>query len=301
MPFSATGESRFPVHMPSAPAPSGSRWPDSWWRDAAIYQLYVRSFADGSGDGVGDLAGARAHLPYLAALGIDAIWFNPWYPSPMADAGYDISDYRSIDPVFGTLDDADALIGEAHAHGIRIIVDVVPNHGSDEHPWFAAALRAGPGSPERDRFWFRPGRGEHGELPPNNWQSTFGGPAWTRVSDGQWYLHLFDPGQPDFNWDNAEVRHEFEDVLRFWFARGADGIRIDSAALLAKDATLPDVSEGEAPGPAHPYVDRDEVHDIYRSWRAIADSYSADGHGTRMLIGEVWVPDAARLARYVSP
>jgi alpha-glucosidase len=302
--------------MPSAPAPSGSRWPDSWWRDAAIYQLYVRSFADGNGDGIGDLAGARAHLPYLAALGIDAIWFNPWYPSPMADAGYDISDYRSIDPVFGTLADADALIAEAHARGIKIIIDVVPNHGSDRHPWFVSALAAGPGSAERSRFWFRPGRGADGSLPPNNWQSIFGGPAWTRVTEpdgspGEWYLHLFAPEQPDYNWGSADVRHEFEDVLRFWFSRGVDGIRIDSAALLCKDAALPDVAGDEAPGPAHPYSDRDEVHEIYQAWRAIADSYGAGdqgagdqeagGHGKRMLIGEVWLPDSTRLARYVGP
>jgi len=317
--------------MPSAPAPSGSPRPDSgspdswwprawwarawwaraWWERAAIYQLYVRSFADGDGDGIGDLAGVRAHLPYLAALGIDAIWFNPWYPSPMADAGYDIADYRSIDPVFGTLADADALIAEAHAHGIRIIIDVVPNHGSDRHPWFAAALAAGPGSAERSRFWFRPGRGADGSQPPNNWQSIFGGPAWTRVTEadgspGEWYLHLFTPEQPDFNWGSPDVRHEFEDVLRFWFGRGVDGIRIDSAALLCKDAALPDVASTEPPGPAHPYSDRDEVHEVYQSWRAIADEYSTGKHGTgglgdRMLIGEVWLPDAARLARYVGP
>jgi len=286
------------VPTPSAPS---SPSPDSWWRAAAIYQLYVRSFADGDGDGIGDLAGARAHLPYLAALGIDAIWFNPWYPSPMADAGYDISDYRSIDPVFGTLADADALIAEAHAHGIRIIIDVVPNHSSDRHPWFVSALAAGPGSVERSRFWFRPGRGADGSLPPNNWQSIFGGPAWTRVAEadgspGEWYLHLFAPEQPDFNWSSPDVRLEFEDVLRFWFSRGADGIRIDSAALLCKDAALPDVSADSPPGPTHPYTDRDDVHSVYQAWRAIADE--APG---RMLIGEVWLPDAARLARYVGP
>jgi len=298
--------------MPPAPMPSADfRWPRAWWtrawwKGAAIYQLYVRSFADGNGDGIGDLAGVRGHLPYLAALGIDAIWFNPWYPSPMADAGYDISDYRSIDPVFGTLSDADALIAEAHAHGIKIIIDVVPNHGSDRHPWFLAALAAGPGSAERSRFWFRPGRGDRGELPPNNWQSIFGGPAWTRVTEadgspGEWYLHLFAPEQPDFNWASPDVRLEFADVLRFWFTRGVDGIRIDSAALLCKDASLPDVSVDAPPGPAHPYSDRDDVHAVYQSWRAIADSYSADEHGERMLIGEIWLPDAARLARYVGP
>jgi len=272
-----------------------------WWRGAAIYQLYVRSFADASGDGVGDLAGVRARLPYLAELGIDAIWFNPWYPSPMSDAGYDIADYRNIDPVFGTLADADALIAEAHARNIKIIIDVVPNHGSDQHPWFREALGASPGSPQRARFWFRPGRGPGGELPPNDWQSIFGGPAWTRVTDGdgspgEWYLHLFAPEQPDFNWANPEVRAEFEDVLRFWFDRGADGIRIDSAALLTKDPQLRDAAPDEPPGATHPYSDRDDVHDIYRAWRLIAEQYPA-----RVLIGEVWLADAARSARYLSP
>ena len=272
-----------------------------WWRTAAIYQLYMRSFADGDGDGIGDLAGARARLPYLAELGIDAIWLNPWYPSPMADGGYDISDYRDIDPLFGTLADADALIREAHALGIKIIIDVVPNHGSDRHPWFTEALAAGPGSAARERFWFRPGRGPGGDEPPNNWQSIFGGPAWSRVTEpdgspGEWYLHLFTPQQPDFNWRSPDVRAEFEDVLRFWFDRGADGIRVDSAALLAKDPTLPDLPPGpQGPAP-EPFNDRDDVHDIYRSWRAIADAA-----GGRLLVGEVWLPDAARTARYVAP
>jgi alpha-glucosidase len=274
---------------------------ESWWCGAAIYQLYVRSFADGNGDGIGDLAGVRSRLRYLAGLGIDAIWFNPWYPSPMSDAGYDISDYRSIDPVFGTLADADGLIAEAHAAGIRIIIDVVPNHSSDQHPWFQAALSAAPGSAERARFWFRPGRGPGGELPPNGWQSIFGGPAWTRITEpdgrpGEWYLHLFAPEQPDFNWANPDVRAEFEDVLRFWFDRGADGIRIDSAAMLTKDPALPEVSLDEPPGPHHPYADRDDVHEVYRRWRAVADEYQ-----DRVLIGEIWIPDAVRLARYVSP
>jgi alpha-glucosidase len=273
----------------------------AWWRGAAIYQLYVRSFADGSGDGIGDLAGVRAHLPYLATLGIDAIWFNPWYPSPMSDAGYDIADYRNIDPVFGTLADADAVIAEAHALGIRIIIDIVPNHGSDQHRWFQEALAAAPGSAERARFWFRPGRGPGGDIPPNDWQSIFGGPAWTRVTrpdgaPGEWYLHLFAPEQPDFNWSNPEVRAEFEDILRFWFDRGADGIRIDSAALLTKDPELRDAAPDEAPGATHPYSDRDEVHDIYRAWRLIADEYA-----DRVLIGEVWLEDTVRSARYLNP
>jgi alpha-glucosidase len=274
---------------------------DSWWNTAAIYQLYVRSFADGNGDGIGDLAGARARLPHLADLGIDAIWFNPWYPSPMADAGYDIADYRAIEPVFGTLAEADALISEAHALGIRIIIDVVPNHGSDQHAWFVAALAAGPGSAERSRFWFRPGRGPAGDEPPNNWQSIFGGPAWTRVTEpdgspGEWYLHLFAPEQPDFNWDSPDVRAEFEDVLRFWFDRGIDGIRIDSAALLTKDPALPDIGTGGPGATPEPYTDRDDVHDVYRSWRAVAEEA-----GARMLVGEVWLPDPERLARYVAP
>jgi alpha-glucosidase len=284
-------------HGPGRPAAPHAEW----WRSAAIYQLYVRSFADSNGDGTGDLGGVRAHLSYLAGLGIDAIWFNPWYPSPMSDAGYDISDYRGIEPVFGTLADADSLIAEAHAVGIRIIIDIVPNHGSDQHPWFTSALAAAPGSAERDRFWFRPGRGAGGELPPNGWQSIFGGPAWTRITEpdgspGEWYLHLFAPEQPDFNWANQDVRAEFEEVLRFWFDRGADGIRIDSAALLTKDAALPEIGTDEPPGPSHPFSDRDDVHEIYRSWRTLADEYSG-----RVLIGEIWIPDAARLARYVSP
>jgi alpha-glucosidase len=285
---------------PGQPAAPGG----AWWRSAAIYQLYVRSFADGTGDGVGDLAGVREHLAYLADLGVDAIWFNPWYPSPMFDAGYDIADFRDIDPVFGTLADVDALISEAHSLGIRIITDIVPNHCSIEHPWFQAALAAAPGSAERARFWFRPGRGPDGDRPPNNWESVFGGSAWTRINEadglpGEWYLHLFAPEQPDFNWASPDVRAEFEDIVRFWFDRGADGIRIDSAAMLTKDPQLPDLpvlSNDLAPGPGHPFLDRDDVHDIYRAWRAIADEYPG-----RVLIGEIWLPDPVRLARYVSP
>jgi alpha-glucosidase len=260
-----------------------------WWRGAAIYELYVQSFADGNGDGLGDLPGVRARLPYLASLGIDAIWFTPWYPSPLADAGYDVADYRDIDPAFGTLAEADALIGDAHAHGIKIIIDLVPNHCSSQHPWFRQALASPPGSPERARFWFCD------EL--NNWQSRFGGSAWTQIEDGQWYLHMFAPEQPDFNWSNPEVRAEFESILRFWFDRGVDGIRIDTAGMLAKEPGLPDIG----PDHQHPYVDRDDVHDIYRSWRAIADEYGAATGRDRVLIGEIWLADAARLARYTRP
>jgi len=270
-----------------------------WWRSAVIYQIYPRSFADSNGDGIGDLGGVRAHLDHLAGLGVDAVWFNPWYASPQADAGYDVADYRAIDPVFGTLTEAEELIREAHALGIRVIVDVVPNHCSTAHPWFVEALHGGPGCTTRDLFWFRPGRGASGELPPNDWQSIFGGPAWTRTTGpegtpGDWYLHLFAPEQPDLNWDNPKVREEFEDVLRFWFDRGTDGIRIDSAALLMKDCALADFDPADPPLP-HPYEDRDEVHHIYRAWRTIADSYPEP----RALIGEVWLPDAQRFAAYL--
>ncbi|MFC1416243.1 glycoside hydrolase family 13 protein [Streptacidiphilus cavernicola] len=272
-----------------------------WWRDAVIYQVYVRSFADANGDGVGDLAGVRAKLPYLAELGVDALWFNPWYASPMADAGYDVADYRRIDPSFGTLAEAESLIAEAHDLGLRIIVDVVPNHVSDQHAWFQEALAAEPGSEVRELFWFRPGRGEHGELPPNDWQSVFGGRAWTRVADpdgtpGEWYLHLFAAEQPDLNWNNPKVAEEHEDVLRFWFDRGVDGVRIDSATMPAKDPELPDFDHDNPPVP-HPYVDRDAVHGIYRGWRAVADGYAEP----RALIGEVWLDKPERLAAYLRP
>jgi len=267
-----------------------------WWRDAVVYQVYIRSFADANGDGIGDISGVRARLPYLAALGVDALWFNPWYPSPLADAGYDISDYRSIDPAFGTIWEAEQLIAEARTLGIRTIVDIVPNHVSIEHPWFQEALASPPGSPARERFWLRPGTGTAGELPPNGWQSIFGGQAWTRVADGEWYLHLFAPEQPDLNWEDPEVWAEHEDILRFWFERGVAGVRIDSAALLVKDPGLPEEVPNPGPG-EHPFTDRDELHYIYRRWRTIADSYDEP----RLLVGEVWLPDAERFARYLRP
>ena len=281
---------------------------DAWWRRAVVYQVYVRSFFDGDGDGTGDLAGVRAKLGYLRSLGIDALWFNPWYPSPMADSGYDVSDYRSIDPSFGTLGEAETLIAEARAVGIGTIVDIVPNHVSADHAWFREALAGPPGSSARQRFWFRPGRGPGGELPPNGWQSIFGGPAWTRTKDpdgreGEWYLHLFAPEQPDLNWTQPDVWREHEDVLRFWFDRGAAGFRIDSAALLVKDPDLAEEDPGDPEGdePAetleHPFTDRAALHDVYRRWRAVADSYPEP----RVLVGEVWLPDAARLARYLRP
>jgi alpha-glucosidase len=270
-----------------------------WWRGAAIYQVYVRSFADGDGDGTGDLSGVRAKLPYLAELGIDAIWFNPWYPSPMDDGGYDVSDYRDIEPAFGSLAEAEKLIEEAHTLGIKIIIDIVPNHCSDVHPWFTAAVAAGPGSVARQRFWFRDGLGDDGELPPNNWQSRFGGSAWTRVTEpdgtpGQWFLHLYSSRQPDLNWTNPAVHAEFADILRFWFNRGVDGFRIDVADGLVKADGLPDV---EDPNGRLPYSDLDGVHEIYREWRKIADSYP----DKRVFVGEMWLPDPLRFAMYLRP
>ncbi len=270
-----------------------------WWRSAVIYQIYIRSFADGNGDGTGDLAGVRSRLSYLRDLGVDALWFTPWYASPLADGGYDVEDYFSIHPSFGDLAEAEALIREALALGIRTIIDIVPNHISDQHPWFQAALKAGPGSPERERFWFRPGRGVNGDEMPNHWVSNFQGDTWTRTTNpdgtpGEWYLHLFTPEQPDLNWNHPDVRKLHEDVLRFWFDRGVAGVRIDSAALLIKDPELPEVPADPKPG-EHPNVDRDEVHDVYRSWRAIADSYP----GARVLVGEVWMPDTERFANYL--
>ncbi|NEN06524.1 glycoside hydrolase family 13 protein [Diaminobutyricibacter tongyongensis] len=297
-----------PESPASAAAETSTRRPPAppqrdplWWRSAVIYQIYIRSFADGNGDGIGDLAGVRKHLGYLRDLGVDAIWFTPWYESPLADGGYDVSDYRTINPAFGELAEAEALIQEALQFGIRTIIDVVPNHISDQHPWFQAALAAGPGSPERERFWFRPGNGPAGDEMPTHWVSNFSGETWTRTvnpdgTPGEWYLHLFTPQQPDLNWNHPDVRAEHEAILRFWFDRGVAGVRIDSAALLVKDATLPEVPADPGPG-EHPNQDRDELHDIYRGWRAIADSYP----GTRVLVGEIWLPDIDRFAMYLRP
>lgn len=273
-----------------------------WWRNAVIYQVYVRSFADANGDGTGDLAGVRARLGYLKALGVDALWFNPWYPSPLADGGYDVQDYRDIDRRFGTLEEAEQLIEEALALGIRTIIDIVPNHISDQHEWFRQALAAGPGSPERERFWFHPGRGEHGDEIPTDWVSSFQGSTWTRTTDpdgtpGEWYLHLFTPEQPDLNWNHPDVRREHEEILRFWFDRGVAGVRIDSAALPVKDPELPQLPTGPVGDGEHPHLDRDELHDIYRDWRSIADEYP----GERVLVGELWLENAERFAQYLRP
>lgn len=275
---------------------------ERWWQNAVVYQVYIRSFADGNGDGVGDIAGLRARLPYLARLGVDAIWINPWYPSPMADAGYDVADYRDIEPAFGTLTDADLLIAEAHDAGLRVILDIVPNHTSDHHAWFRAALADLPGA--RARYHFRDGRGANNELPPNDWRSVFGGQAWTRVADGTWYLHLFAPGQPDLNWEHPDVRAEFEDVLAFWFDKGVDGFRIDVAHGLVKADGLPDGADPATEtqslvqhNTAHPAWDQDGVHDVYRGWRRVANRYAPE----RIFIAEAWVPSNERLARYLRP
>ncbi|MGY0006204.1 glycoside hydrolase family 13 protein [Micromonospora sp. I033] len=275
-----------------------------WWTEAVIYQIYPRSFADSNGDGIGDLPGITARLGHLSELGVDAIWLSPFYPSPQADAGYDVADYRDVDPLFGTLADADKMIAEAKARGLRVIVDLVPNHTSSQHRWFQAAVAAEPGSPERNRYIFRDGKGPQGAEPPNDWESVFGGPAWTRLPDGQWYLHLFDSGQPDLNWGNPEVRAEFLDILRFWLDRGVDGFRVDVAHGLIKQADLADwqepqeiLSGQEVDKPRPPMWDQDGVHDIYREWRRLLDSYD----GERILVAEAWVEPAERLARYVRP
>ncbi|MEU3963040.1 glycoside hydrolase family 13 protein [Streptomyces buecherae] len=286
-------------------ATAGARH-SAWWREAVIYQVYPRSFADADGDGMGDLAGVRHRLPHLRDLGVDAVWLSPCYASPQADAGYDVADYRAIDPMFGTLADAEAVIDEAHRLGLRVIVDLVPNHCSDQHAWFRRALREGPGSALRDRFHFRAGKGADGQLPPNDWESIFGGPAWTRTADpdgtpGEWYLHLFAPQQPDFNWDHPAVHDEFRTILRFWLDLGVDGFRIDVAHGLVKAAGLPDTGHtgqlkllGNQP---LPFFDQDGVHAIYRSWREVLDEYP----GQRIGVAEAWTPSAERTARYLRP
>jgi alpha-glucosidase len=326
------------------------RKPDGtpWWRSAVIYQVYPRSFADTDGDGIGDLPGIRQRLPHLADLGVDAVWLSPFYRSPMVDGGYDVIDYRAVEPVFGTLADFDALLADAHRLGIRVIIDIVPNHSSAQHPWFVQALAAEPGSPERDRYIFRPGRAARdgqGQEPPNDWESIFGGPAWTRAPDGQtgppageaersqrssgpnrptqtgppageaersqrssgpngqaqWYLHLFDPSQPDFNWHNLDVQQEFDSVLRFWLDRGVDGFRIDVAHGMIKAEGLPDAGNTDQRAMRDllppPYFDQDGVHEIYRAWRKLLDSYP----GERMAVAEAWASSPQRLATYVAP
>ncbi|MCF3104374.1 glycoside hydrolase family 13 protein [Streptomyces roseoverticillatus] len=292
-----------PSVRPAAASPSET---GGWWRSAVIYQVYVRSFADSDGDGIGDLRGIRDRLPYLAELGVDAVWLTPFYASPQADGGYDVADYRAVDPLFGDLSDADDLVREAHRLGLRVIVDIVPNHTSDQHVWFRAALADGEGGPARERYHFRPGRGAAGELPPNDWESVFGGPAWTRTAradgtPGEWYLHLFAPEQPDLNWENQEVREEFESVLRFWLDLGVDGFRIDVAHGMVKAAGLPDIGLSEQAkligAQVLPFFDQDGVHEIHRAWRRLLDSYP----GERVGVAEAWAPTSERLALYVRP
>ncbi|MFH8605947.1 glycoside hydrolase family 13 protein [Streptomyces sp. NPDC018029] len=282
---------------------TGSASAREWWRDAVIYQVYPRSFADGNGDGMGDLPGITARLPYLRDLGVDAVWLSPFYASPQADAGYDVADYRAVDPMFGTLADADRLVRETHALGLRFIVDIVPNHCSDQHAWFRQALRDGPGSAARERFFFRSGRGADGSLPPNDWESVFGGPAWTRVEDGEWYLHLFAAEQPDFDWAHPDVHEEFRSVLRFWLDLGVDGFRIDVAHGLVKAPGLPDIGHAEQVRllgkQAVPYFDQDGVHEIYRDWRRILDEYGAGPGTERIAVAEAWTPTVERSALYL--
>jgi len=267
-----------------------------WWRDAVVYEVYVRSFADSDGDGLGDLEGIRTRLPYLRALGVDAVWITPFYPSPQHDHGYDVADYCDVDPRFGDLAGFDRLLADAHEAGLRVIVDVVPNHTSSEHAWFREAI-ADPSSPMRDRYWFRQSTTDG---PPNNWRSVFGGPAWTQVPDGSWYLHMFDATQPDLDWGNREVHEEFLRILRFWLDRGVDGFRIDVAHALYK---RPDLADDPRAGAAagmheedHRHIwDRDEVLEVYAEWRALLDTYPGD----RMMVGEVFLYDVPRVARYV--
>jgi alpha-glucosidase len=278
----------------------GSR--QEWWRHAVTYQIYVRSFADGDGDGVGDLPGITSRLEHVRDLGVDAIWLNPFYTSPQHDHGYDVADYCDIDPLFGTLADADTMVERAHELGLKVIVDLVPNHTSNEHEWFRAALAAGPGSRERDRYVFR----DSADGPPNNWTSVFGGPAWTQVEDGQWYLHLFDSTQPDLNWRNPEVGDMFVDVLRFWLDRGVDGFRVDVAHGLFKEEGLPDVVQPER-RPGEPMVevtdhegpmwDQPEVHEVYRRWHELLTKYDGD----RMMVAEAWTATPESMARYIRP
>ncbi|WP_426594227.1 glycoside hydrolase family 13 protein [Cellulomonas sp. McL0617] len=268
-----------------------------WWRDAVVYQVYPRSFADADGDGTGDLPGVLEHLDHLVDLGVDTVWLSPFYPSPGVDAGYDVSDYRDVDPVFGTLADLDALLSRAHAAGLRVLVDLVPNHTSSAHPWFVEALASEPGSAARARYVFATGTADR---PPNDWESNFGGPAWERVPEtDQWYLHVFAAGQPDLNWRNPEVRAEFEDVLRFWLDRGVDGFRVDVAHGLMKAEGLPDrggtfIGAVEAGGDAGPMWDQDEVHDIYREWHALLAAYEPP----RILVAEAWTRPE-RLHHYI--
>lgn len=281
---------------------------ENWWRQATVYQIYPRSFADSNGDGLGDIKGITSRVPYLAKLGVDAVWLSPFYPSALADGGYDVDDYRNVDPKLGTLADFDEMLETLHAAGIRVFVDIVPNHSSNLHEWFKEALAAAPGSAARDRYIFRDGKGENGELPPSDWPSHFGPTAWTRTTNpdgtpGQWYLHLFAPEQPDWNWENQEVNDDFVKTLKFWSDRGVDGFRIDVAHAMKKDMSepLPSVTGYEMDhiplDGSHPLFDRDEVHSVYRRWRSeVFNKYTPP----RVAVAEAWVP-AERRPKYASP
>jgi len=309
----------------AAPA-NASTFGTEWWRSAVIYQIYPRSFADLTGDGIGDLPGITARLDSLAALGVDAIWLSPFYTSPQKDAGYDVADYCDVDPLFGTLADFEVMQNRAHELGLRVIVDIVPNHTSDAHRWFQEAVAAPAGSVERARYMFRDGKGASGELAPNNWESVFGGPAWTRLTEpdgtpGQWYLHLFDSSQPDLDWQNPWVREQFRDILRFWLDRGVDGFRVDVAHGMIKADGLPDftpapggsmggsgasaegvslepgISDHSEDQPTAPFWAQDGVHEIYRDWHNVLAAYDGD----RVLCAEAWVEPLTKLARWVRP
>lgn len=278
-----------------------------WWRQAVVYQIYPRSFYDLDGSGLGDIRGITSKVPYLKQLGIDAVWLSPFYPSELADGGYDVADYRDVAPELGSLADFDEMVAALHAAGIKVVVDIVPNHTSDQHVWFQEALASPKGSPARNRYIFRDGviDEEGNNNPPSDWICMFGGPQWDQVEDGQWYLHTFAPEQPDLNWENPEVREEFEDVLAFWSDRGVDGFRIDVAHSLVKDQ---DVIFGPDPLPTwaeleampwdgnHPVWDRDEVHEVYKGWRKVFDRYDPP----RTAVAEAWVDDPGRRARYAS-
>lgn len=286
-----------------------AKYNSEWWRSAVIYQIYPRSFADSNGDGMGDLPGITSRLESLASLGIDAIWLSPYMRSPQKDAGYDVSDYKDVDPLFGNLDDFDAMVKRAHELNIRVLVDLVPNHTSDQHEWFQRALSAAPGSADREFYHFKDGKGENGELPPNNWVSMFGGPAWTRITNsdgtpGQWYVHLFDSSQPDLNWENPKVEEAFEDILRFWLDRGVDGFRVDQPHAMGKAEGLPDHPDVERAGAGFiegeaspPMWFQESVHPIFRKWRAILDSYEGD----RAMCGEAYVLPLSFMALWVRP
>ena len=262
-----------------------------WWREAVVYQVYPRSFLDTNGDGIGDLPGIERRLDHLSWLGIDAVWISPFYRSPMADFGYDVSDYCDVDPLFGTLADADRLIAAAHERGIRVLVDWVPNHTSNRHPWFLES-RSSRSSPKRDWYHWRDG---HGDAPPNNWRAAFGGPAWTLdETTGQWYLHLFLPQQPDLNWSNPEVVEAMHRVLRFWLDRGVDGFRIDVVHCIGKDPAFPDqpaeLGEIDRVG----IQNEPTAHQLIRGFRRLVDGYP----GERTMVGEVNLGDLPAIASF---